>query len=450
MLKPLILFVLTIAIVISGRLFDPGNLFEFTRLKTFDFYNRLLPRVPPENRPVFIADIDEKSLAEFGQWPWSRDTLARLVDALRDYETKAVGLDLLLSEPDRIPPELAAERAFGVSEEDRNTIKEAESTELILANSMRKHRVVIAQSVLRADQATRPISEASKETSVKSYRLNNGATVETLHESLWTYPTYLPNVELLEKAAASRGFINISPEKDGIVRRIPLILKAANVLKPAFALELLRVAKRGQSLLVLADLGGVSALGVNMPGEGSIIIPVDSNSRLWVNFAKPGKRTDATATMKLYYSVSDIIHKRIPKNDLLGRIALVGTSAIGLKDTHRSAITPYLPGVEVHANIIETILDGQTLSRPKTSTLFELGLATVLGFVGLMAAQRLKPTYGLGVVWASGVGVAAYSWFEFSQNLILSDATFPLVTMFSVYAVFAFADYRKADKARQM
>jgi len=450
MLKSFILLLAILTVIVTGRLTDPGNFFELARVKTFDFYNRITPRIPVENRPVFIADIDEKSLAEIGQWPWSRDILARLIDTLADYETMAIGFDALLSEPDRIPPELAAQQAHDVTDEERNDIRNADSTEAIMAKSMQRHRVVIAQSTLRTKIPERTISEASRQTSIKSYRLNNGATKETLNSFLWTYPSYLPNVEALEAAASGRGFINISDENDGIVRRIPLLMKADGVLKPGFALELLRVALGVQSLLVLVDPGGVAAIGLNIPQGQPAIIPVDSNGRIWVNFAEPAKRSGSVSAGSLYYSVADILHERIPRDVLQGRIAIVGTSAVGLKDIHHTAITPYLPGVEVHANIIESIVSGQMVSRAKTNLLIELGLAVILCLLAPVAVLRLRPMQSLGVVLAATSGTVAYSWFEYSRNLNLFDATFPIASLLLVYFVFAFVDYQKADANRQI
>jgi len=229
-----------------------------------------------------------------------------------------------------------------------------------------------------------------------------------------------------------------------------MILKAENVVKPAFAMELLRVALKAQSFLIIADMGGISKIGFNVPGFGVSTIPVDHNGRLWVKFAEPGNRADIPETNRLYYSVMDILNKSIPEHALAGRIALVGSSAIGLKDTHRTAITPYLPGVEVHANIIESILDGQTILRPGTNTLIEFAAAAILGFVGLLSAQLLRPSLGISFVLAAAASVTAYSWFNYSTNLILFDATFPLAVLLFVYAVFAFVDYRLADNHRRV
>lgn len=451
--KPSITTVLGIAVLFSLvalRFYDPGKLVETARVKTFDVYNRIEPRVPLERSPVYIVDIDERSLQEIGQWPWSRIHLAKLIAALRSYGAPVVGFDVVFAEPDKTNLPTIAENARGVSAEVIEALKNAPSNDQMFANVMGTQRVVLGQAASRFIDE-KGVPDAAQETSVKAFRGLLGADESVVEDSMLSFPTLISNIPELEAAATGRAFFSVDEEVDGLVRRVPMIKYIDEVRKPTLSLEMLRVAFGGNSIIGFYDPGGFQAVGLQIPGQGNYKIPVDAEGRLWVYFAKPDTYNSPDNSGRMYVSATDIINKRVPKEQLYGRLALVGTSATGLLDIRATPIEPRLPGVEVHANIIETILQEQFLSHPKEMELVEIIFAVVSGLLMIVIVPRLGPFVALGFVVVGAAGLVGFSWYQFDSSLVFLDVTFPGGTMIALFALTAFSNYaRDATEKRQV
>src|SRR5689334_13315471 len=208
--------VLLIAFV-ALRAFDPLPVREL-RVRTFDMFQRVDPRIKKVH-PVTVVDIDEQSLAKLGQWPWPRTTIADMVVNLTNLGAVVIGFDVMFSEPDRLNPDAAARTMRYLDEATRAKLRELPSNDQVLSEAIRRSRVVIGETGL-AEVIAEP-DESLPLTGIATLG-ENIDPLSYLHE----FPGLLRNVPVLEKAAAGRGLLTIVQEPDGIVRRVPMVLKA--------------------------------------------------------------------------------------------------------------------------------------------------------------------------------------------------------------------------------
>src|ERR1700690_3583016 len=220
---------------------------EELRVRTFDTFQRFDPRVKTA-RPVTIVDIDEKSLAKLGQWPWPRTRIADLITNLTKLGAVVIAFDAVFSEPDRLNPDVAAETFRNLDEATREKLKALPSNDQVLADAIRQSRVVLGEfggpDVHAELDKTRPVTGL--------------ATLgEEPQPFLLQFPGLLRNVPVLEEAATGRGLFSIRPERDGIVRRVPMIMLAQGVIMPSLSFEMLRVASGSGTILIKTDQAGI-------------------------------------------------------------------------------------------------------------------------------------------------------------------------------------------------
>jgi adenylate cyclase len=418
------------------RVIDPRPL-EEVRLRAFDLFQVLRPREQTK-RPVVIADIDEASLKEIGQWPWPRTVVADLVSKLNTLGAVVIGFDVVFPEPDRMSPAVTAESFSGLDAETREKLAALPSNDEVLAQAIKEARVVVGQAG-SAIPAPRTQTDMA---------LQTGFAVKGPDPTpfLIKFAGLLRNVPPIEQAAAGRGLFSINPERDGIVRRVPVVMMAQDVLVPSLSAEILRVAARSGAILVRTDEAGVKSVAVSnadgVLGATRVFeMPTDRNGQFWVHF----NRHDPAR----YVSATDVLHERVDPDRFRGRLVLIGTSAIGLLDTKTTPVEPAMPGVEVHAQILESVLTEALLTRPNYAIGAELLLAVVLGLAIIIAAPMLPAS----IVVALGVlligGLVALSWYFFVVDSLLIDFTYPLISCWLIYLVLTFVNYFREQKQRQ-
>jgi len=407
------------------RVWDPPPLKAF-RLRTFDFYQQLKPR-DSSYRPVVIVDIDEKSLAAFGQWPWPRTLLADLVTKLNKLGTMAIGFDVIFAEPDRTSPGLIAQELKGLDEETREKLSKLPSNDALFAVALHRSRVTLGES---GSETTSTSTSASPPST--GFAMIGGDP----SPYLFTYPGIIRNIPTLDNAAAGRGLLNVRAEPDGIVRRIPLVMKAGGTIIPALTLEMLRVVTHAGAIRIKTNAAGIQNVAV--PG---LEIPTDRNGQLWIYFAP----FDASR----YVSAKDVLEGRVPKSRLEHRLVLIGTSAVGLHDLRTSPLEPALPGVEMHAQVLENILTKAALVRPNYAIGAELATAAVFSLVIIALAPVLGAVMMLALGGIVAVALAAGSWFFYTQHHILLDATYPLLSSLCIYLTLIFINYFREQMQRR-
>ncbi len=408
------------------RLADPRPLAEM-RLRTFDLFQVLWPR-EQVSRPVVIVDIDEDSLKEIGQWPWPRTTVADLVTKITDLGALAIGFDIIFAEPDRMSPAIA-ERSFrGIDEETRAKLDSLPSNDAVFADAIRHSRVVVGQ-VGSAHVDPRTKAEQS---------LQTGFAIRGPDPTgfLVTFPGLLRNVLPIEEAAAGRGLFSINPEIDGIIRRVPMIMEAQGTLVPSLTMEMLRVVSRSSAILVRVNEAGVQSVAV--PG---LEVPTDRNGQFWVHFNKHDPER--------YVSAKDVLQGKVPADRLRGRLVLIGTSAIGLLDVKTTPLDAAIPGVEVHAQILESVLTKSLLVHPNYAIGAELIVAVLLGIAIIIAAPMLSPIVVVALGAMIIAGLVGLSLYLFVAHNLLIDFTYPLMSSWLIYLVLTFVNYFREQKQRQ-
>jgi len=408
------------------RILDPPPLEEI-RLRTFDFYQTLRPRQTTA-RPVTIVDIDESSLKEIGQWPWPRTIVADLVTRLTQLGAVAIGFDIIFAEPDRMSPGIAATSFRDLDEEVRNKLRSLPSNDEVLAEAIRHSRVVAGQV-----GSAIPVARTQAESALQTGFAVRGPDPSRF---LVTFAGLLHNVPAIEQAAAGRGVFSIQPERDGIIRRVPMIMQAQGAMVPALSMELLRVVTDSGAILVRTDEAGVQSVAV--PG---LELPTDQNGRLWVHF----DRHDPSR----YVSATDVLQGRTLRDNVEGKLVLIGTSAAGLLDVKTTPVAAAMPGVEVHAQILESAIANSLLTYPNYAIGAELLVAVLVGLAIIIVAPMVRASTVIALGGIVVAGLMGVSWYLFSQHNLLIDFTYPLMASGFVYLTLIFINYFQEQKQRQ-
>jgi adenylate cyclase len=415
------------------RAFDPPPL-QALREGYFDTLQRLSPRAGAD-LPVRVVDIDEASLARLGQWPWPRDRLAELTDRLTAQGAAAVVFDVLFPEPDRMSPASVAGTlsglgllAPGVSEVELAAL----DNDLRFARAIAESRVVLG-TANSTDPAAPGISGLAGFVEIG----------EAPSLGLLPIPRAVPILPVLRDAAAGIGVINISPfDAATIVRRVPLVWRGADGLLPSLSIEALRVAT-GESTLMLrgaSDLAGFAeALTI-----GGVDVPLTPDGQIWVRY-----RPD---TPDLYVPAWRVLADPPDAEvqaKLQGNIVFIGTSAAGLLDIRTTALGQNVPGVSIHAQVLEQILQGDFLRRDGLVEAAEIIVFLALALVVTAVMSVSGPVASIAAGAAAAVAVAVGSALAF-RNGILFDATFPLVGGFLAFAGLSAWQFVVADRDKRM
>jgi adenylate cyclase len=243
------------------------------------------------------------------------------------------------------------------------------------------------------------------------------------------------NIPVLEQSAAGRGMFTVEPDPDGVVRRVPMVLIAEDAVVPSLALEMLRLATGQSAFLIRSGPGGVESVIV----AGSRI-PTDASASVWIYFAPHDPAR--------FISAKDVIAGKAT-SQLTGRLVLIGTSASGLLDLKATPIQPSMPGVEVHAQLLENVLTQSSLSRPSYATGVEL-LAALIVCIGIIA---LLPVLGAKTVLFTGAGTVAIliggAWYLFVQHGYLFDVSYLVISSLAVMTIMVFANYFREEAQRR-
>jgi adenylate cyclase len=411
--------------VAAFRIADPAPVEEL-RVRTFDTFQLIDPRVKTA-RPVAIVDIDEKSLAKLGQFPWPRTRIADLVTNLTRLGAVVIAFDTIFSEPDRLNPDVAAETFRNLDEETRAKLRALPSNDQIFADAMRRSRVVLGESGL-----PHVVSEYDNTLPVTGLAMLG----EPPQPFLLDFPGLLRNVNVLEQAAAGRGLISIKTERDGIVRRVPMIMQAQGATMPSLSFEILRVATGTDTIFIKSEKAGIKSIAVK-----GFEIPTDHNGQLWVHFA----RHDPL----IYVSAVDVLEGRVAPELIARKLVLIGTSAVGLLDTKTTPIDPVMPGVEVHAQVLESALTRALLSRPSYGVVVELCAAIVLGVLVIAFAPLFGPITLVAVGGLFASLLVGTAWYFYWQHRLLIDFTYPLLSTTAIYLTLIFSSFVREQAQRR-
>jgi adenylate cyclase len=363
---------------------------------------------------VRVVDIDEASLAEQGQWPWPRTTLAKLSTRLMELGASTVAFDIVFPEPDRLSPRRVLE-ALRTGDEsgptpvlpDATTLPDNDET---FAHAITGQPVVLAFAAAAAGHAdATPLKGGFAQTGLDA--LQAPKRIDGI----------LSNIPALNMAAAGLGGINIDLAKDeGITRQVPAIWSDGSRYYPSLAIEALRVAQGADTIIVNASQQTENAIETLRVGD--IELPLNEAGMFHMYF-----RPDAP---DLYVSAKDVLdgtHDEALKEKIEGNIVFVGTSAVGLLDVRTSPLGQSIPGVSVHAQMLEQVLSGSFLTRPEWAAGAEMLGSLLLGLLLSLAATLLQPRNAFLVFTASAIAMPLAAIFAFRNFGLLVDSTFPVL-----------------------
>jgi adenylate cyclase len=412
--------------VMALRFADPVSL-QMLRVRTFDVYQQIKPR-PQTPGMVTIVDIDEESLRRIGQWPWPRTLVASMLDRLTAMRAAVVGFDVVFAEPDRMSPQSLADTLPSLPPAVRERMAALPSNDRIFAESIRRGRVVLGQTGMPID---RELPAEAPRTSVAVLGGGLERWVE-IHRGL------LSNIPELDQVAAGRGVFTVAGETDGVVRRVPMVLNVQGSYFPSLSVEMLRLAAQQQSILIKTNPDiGIEGLRI----RGLPPIRTDANGRLWVYFSK----SDPAQYVPAYR----LLDGTAPPETIAGRFVLIGTSAAGLLDIKATPLSPFLPGVEVHAQILENILTNSQLQQPRDAAGVEIVFAFAIGLAMIFLLPLIGARLTLVLFLAAAGGTIAWSWHAFAVQRTLYDPVLPTITALVIFIFLTYTSYAKEETQRR-
>ncbi len=362
------------------------------------------------DKRIVIVDIDEKSLKELGQWPWSRNKIAKILENLRDSGVAIIGLDIVFAEPDNSSP-INLAKMVDIS------IDKLPDFDKILADTLSLTPTVVGFVFNFKDSIKDepPISNTM-------YIQHGKGNLEYLMEA----KGITTNIPIIQNASYSSGSFNTLPDDDGIVRYVPLLFSYDEGIYPSLSFEMIRILLGEKKVDIFYDENGLSGIKV-----GDLEIPTDEHGRLFINYKGEAKSYK-------YISAIDIYNNSFDKKGIEGNIILLGTSASGLLDLRATPFDNIYPGVEVHANAIDNMINSEIISSPsytQAQTLMAILVSVFISFIIIsFASPFLSPFLIIGFL-------SLEMWYFYDMlftNHILPNFAYPLLSIFFTVFVLTF------------
>ena len=394
------------------------------RLAGFDAYQALAPRVP-RSAPVVIVTIDEDSLRRYGQWPWPRTWMARLVARLADARPAAIGLDVLMPEPDRLSPGRVAVMVEGLDPAVTRKLAAMPSNDVVLAETLRGRPVVLAVLGVDAQEA---LNSSERGSPVHAFGGDPARFVRRFEGGLHS-------IAPIEAAAAGRALVSVEAER-GVLRRMPMLAVVGPTLMTGLALEMLRVAAGAPAISAKVGRGGLEAVGV-----AGVAIPTEPDGRVWLHYSRSDPRRLVPA--------SDVLDGMVPAERFHGRLVLVGATAFGLSDSQATPVAESMPGIEVHAQLLECILDRALLTRPPLARALELAMLAAGGVLLLVAVPRLRPRLSALLLLGFVVLALAGGFLAYRTRGLLVDGATPALGLAVLYTALLAVSLTETESRRR-
>jgi serine phosphatase RsbU (regulator of sigma subunit)/CHASE2 domain-containing sensor protein len=394
------------------------------RLAWLDGYQELSPR-ERHSAPAVIVAIDEVSLDRFGQWPWPRTLIAQLIDKLGTARPAAIGVDILFPEPDRLSPEWLAPSVADADPQLAARLAKLPRHDAILAASIQAAPVVLGIAGLETGAA----SEAAPLTP----SLQRGTDARG---ALRRYGSALRSLPEIDVAARGHGLLSADTEA-GVVRRMPMVALVGTTPVLPLSLETLRLASGEPLFFVRGGAAGVEAVGI-----GDLTVPTQSDGRLWVHYTSH----DASR----FISAADVLGGKADYAQLERKLVLVGVTGLGLIDYQTTPLGERMPGIEIHAQVLENIFDTALLMRPRWAAWVE-GLALfVVGLVVVCSVPRLSPGRSTVLLVFLLIMLGAAGFGAYRAAGLLIDASVPSAAVAFLFAAMLIETLAEANAQRRL
>ena len=420
--KNYLIFLLILILLIILKTINPNFIKSISYL-SFDMYQKVFP-IKKNDSNVIIIDIDEKSLSKFGQFPWNRSVFAKIIENVNYAKPKAIGFDVFFSEKDKQSPEEIIKSYNILSGDVINYLVNIKSHDERFRQQLENSKSVLA--VLGSNVS----SHGSYDRKAKARFLSKGGDP---NQFTYNYPYSIGSLEKLEKSTKGLGSISFLDQLDGIIRSLPLIVRFNKKIYPTMGLEMVRVGENQKNLYVELDEVGIKRISVR-PHK----ILTDPNGIFWIRYKESQKQQ--------YISASSVFEGKFDKSRFENKFVLIGASAQGLFDLVKTPLGVTIPGVEVHANVIENILDQSYLIRNPNIYVFELLFSIILVSISFFLSQKIKPKYSLSIFFISliFIFIIGFSFFTLRSQLIdISYPIFMLLVTFLTGLYFRFIEENK-------
>lgn len=365
----------------------------------------------PNSDLVYIVDIDERSLKTLGQWPWSRDKMSKIVENLNS--AAAIGMDIVFAEEDRTSPSFVA-KELNLNTSLRNYDEE-------FAKTLENSAVILGYAFELSDG--KYIGKDAPQ--IPAIFIEKGKKDDFAPKA---YGTIL-NTPIIQNSAYSSGFFNVLPDPSGIIRSVPLLISYDDFLYPSLSLEIIRAINQSEKVLVNYDENGVKNIEL-----GEFTIPTDRYGRVFVNYR------GAQNSFK-YISALDVYNGDFNEEEIDGKIILLGTSATGLFDLRATPFDSIFPGVEVHANVLDNILEGDFIQKPSWADGANIALIFFFAFI-IVYLTTYTPLWVNPFIFATFTLLFLYGNYLilFDEGVIL-NIIFPLNSIFLAAFLTTILDY---------
>ena len=402
---------------------------------SFDTFQRLHPR-EFQNAPVRIVDIDEESLRRYGQWPWPRILLADLVTRLTKMDASAIVLDMVFAEPDRMSPKSLAKFWPG-EREIANLVAKYPDYDELFAKSIRGGPVVAGFS------CSSQFIPGNQQPLVKARFVIAG---DDPIQFLQPFKSAVKNLHVIEKAVSGNGAFNYLADHDGIIRHVPLLLRINNDLYPSLSTEALRVAQGAQNIVVKSSgTSGENRFG-NHTGIigiriGSLPVETDPKGEVWLHYSNEHPER--------YIPAWKVLADTADNAQIAGHILFLGSSAKGLLDLKVNPLGGTIPGVEIHAQLVEQMMQKSYLLHPEWSSsaiiLFLLVSWIILSLLVSRSSAMLLAFMAVGWIGITFTG----SWMAFTRSKIFIDPLFPSIALAMMYINGSFFRFLETERDRR-
>jgi len=401
------------------RVVDPDIITEL-RVRGFDLVERVWPRTN-DSAHVVIVDIDDRSLAQYGQWPWPRPLLAELLRHIAQGYPRVVGIDIVFAERDRLSPAEIARELPDLPPGVIAALAQLPPSDRDLAEAIAAVPTVLA------------LGPSREEVALVSHPIHPAPIRQAGDDPLpflKSYKYLLQNEAELSAAASAAGAMAVEPDADGVIRRLALAVAYRDTIIPSFALEVVRVGGAAKSVVITTGSEGVEDIRI-----GETIIPTDRRGRAILHFAPPEARS---------ISASDVLNRAFDPAELEGQVVLLGVAGQGIAGVRQTPVG-LVRAVDLHAQLVESILLGDLLRRPPNLDWFELAAALGAGLAVIWLLPYARPVRAAGLAMVLAALLFGIELALFRFNGLLFDSTFPALTLIATLGVMLVASLRAAE-----
>lgn len=411
---------------------------HFLQSADYSIYDLLLSAAPrmPVSHQLVVVEIDEQSLAAYGQWPWPRYRMARLLDGIKEMGARSVGIDILFAETDRTSP---ARLATEMSKELGADIRFSGVPEGYMDND-----AVLARTLAQGPFVLGYYFSATNTGQPESHSLQHSANILVKRDSGVAHEgTVLPhpghvsdNITILAEAAPFSGFFNVQPDSDGIIRRVPLLMEFNHKLYPNLALATLIQAFGPKYQLVLK---------VNPHGAESLLIndreiPLTANGSMLIRFQQ------SPSSPYPHIPASRILDHSADPRLIANKIVFVGPTAAGLTDTQATPFNASTPGAELYATVVDTIDQGRAIARPFWVMAAELLLVMITGLLTSAVLARTRAIWGVVTLSVGALLLWLISSWLFNRYALHLSPFFPLLTLITCFTLLSLLKYWQQEQ----